>query len=38
MIPWMVGMISQTTGSLRAGLAVPLVGTLLLLLIHLWDW
>ncbi len=37
-IPWMVGMISQTTGSLRAGLGVPLVGTILLLLIHLWDW
>ncbi len=37
-IPWMVGMISQTTGSLRAGLGVPLVGTILLLLIHLGDW
>jgi FHS family glucose/mannose:H+ symporter-like MFS transporter len=37
-IPWMVGMISQHTGSLRAGLGVPLVGTVLLLLIHLWDW
>ncbi len=38
MIPWLVGVISQHTGSLRAGLSVALVGTVLLLVIHLWDW
>ena len=38
MIPWLVGVISHATGNLRAGLGVPLAGTVLLLLIHLWDW
>jgi FHS family glucose/mannose:H+ symporter-like MFS transporter len=38
MIPWLVGVISQATGNLRVGLEVPLVGTVFLLLIHLWDW
>ncbi len=38
MIPLLVGVISHATGSLRAGLAVPLAGTVLLLLIHLWEW
>jgi fucose permease len=38
MIPWLVGFISHTTGNLRAGLEVPLIGTVLLLLIHLWNW
>lgn len=37
-IPWLVGFISHATGNLRAGLAVPLVGTALLFLIHLWNW
>ncbi len=37
-IPWLVGVISHATGNLRVGLQVPLVGTVLLLLIHLWDW
>ena len=37
-IPWLVGVISHATGNLRAGLEVPLVGTVLLLLIHLWNW
>jgi FHS family glucose/mannose:H+ symporter-like MFS transporter len=38
MIPWLVGVISHATGNLRVGLEVPLMGTVLLLLIHLWDW
>jgi FHS family glucose/mannose:H+ symporter-like MFS transporter len=37
-IPWMVGVTSQSTGSLRAGLALPLGATVILLLIHLRDW
>lgn len=37
-IPWMVGITSQATGSLRAGLALPLVATIILFLIHLRDW
>ncbi len=37
-IPWMVGITSQATGSLRAGLFLPLGATLILFLIHLWDW
>lgn len=37
-LPWLVGVISQATGSLRVGLMVPLVGTVLLLVIHLRDW
>jgi FHS family glucose/mannose:H+ symporter-like MFS transporter len=37
-IPWMVGVISHTTGSLRAGLLVPLAATTILFLLHLFDW
>lgn len=37
-IPWMVGITSQSTGSLRAGLALPLGATMILFLIHLRDW
>jgi len=35
-IPWMVGVISHSTGSLRAGL--PLGATVILFLIHLVEW
>jgi len=37
-IPWAVGIISQSTGSLRAGLFLPLGATVILLLMHLRDW
>jgi MFS transporter, FHS family, glucose/mannose:H+ symporter len=37
-IPWMVGVISHSTGSLRAGLLLPLGATALLFLIHLAEW
>lgn len=37
-IPWTVGVVSQQTGSLRAGLLLPLGATVFLLLIHLRDW
>ncbi|MFZ0478731.1 MAG: MFS transporter [Terriglobales bacterium] len=37
-IPWTVGVVSQTTGSLRAGLLLPLGATVFLLLIHLREW
>jgi MFS transporter, FHS family, glucose/mannose:H+ symporter len=37
-MPWTVGVISNATGNLRTGLAVPLVATAILFLIHLWDW
>ena len=37
-VPWMVGITSQSTGSLRAGLALPLGATVFLFLIHLRDW
>jgi fucose permease len=37
-LPWLVGVISQSTGNLRAGLAVPLVATVILFMIHLRDW
>ena len=37
-IPWMVGVISHTTGSLRAGLLVPLGATVILFLVHLFEW
>lgn len=37
-IPWMVGVISHATGSLRAGLLLPLGATVILFLIHLVDW
>jgi fucose permease len=37
-IPWMVGVISHATGSLRAGMLLPLAATLILFLIHLFEW
>jgi MFS transporter, FHS family, glucose/mannose:H+ symporter len=37
-IPWMVGVISHSTRSLRTGLLVPLGATVILFLIHLFDW
>jgi fucose permease len=35
-IPWMVGVISHATGSLRAGMLLPLVATVILFFIHLF--
>jgi fucose permease len=37
-ISWMVGVTSQSTGSLRAGLCLPLGATAILLLVHLREW
>src|ERR1700730_3450527 len=37
-IPWMVGVISHSTGSLRAGLMVPLGATVILFVVHLFEW
>jgi fucose permease len=37
-IPKMVGVISTATGSLRVGLLLPLGATILLLILHLFDW
>jgi len=37
-IPWMVGVISHSTGSLRAGLLLPLGAAVVLFLIHLFEW
>jgi FHS family glucose/mannose:H+ symporter-like MFS transporter len=37
-IPWLVGVISHATGSLRAGLLLPLVATAILFVIHLFEW
>jgi fucose permease len=37
-IPWMVGLVSQVTGSLRAGLLVVLSATVVLFLVHLFEW
>jgi len=37
-IPWMVGVISHATGSLRAGLLLPLAAKVTLFLIHLFEW
>jgi len=37
-IPWMVGVISHATSSLRAGLFLPLGATVILFLMHLLDW
>jgi hypothetical protein len=34
----MVGEISHATGSLRAGMFLPLGATVILFLIHLLDW
>jgi FHS family glucose/mannose:H+ symporter-like MFS transporter len=38
MIPWLVGIVSHATGSLRWGLFLPFVATLILFLIHLVQW
>jgi MFS transporter, FHS family, glucose/mannose:H+ symporter len=38
LIPWMVGLISHATGSLRAGLLLPLGATIILLLLHVVQW
>ena len=38
LIPWMVGVISHSTGSLRVGLLLPLGATVILFLIHLFEW
>lgn len=37
-IPWLVGVTSQATGSLRSGLLLPFAATILLLLVHLREW
>ena len=37
-IPWIVGIISHATGSLRAGLLLPLGATVVLFLLHLFEW
>jgi FHS family glucose/mannose:H+ symporter-like MFS transporter len=37
-LPWLVGIVSQSVGSLRAGLLVPFIATVILFLIHLKDW
>jgi fucose permease len=37
-VPWTVGVISHATGSLRAGLLVPLGATMILFLIHIVEW
>jgi MFS transporter, FHS family, glucose/mannose:H+ symporter len=37
-IPWLVGVISHATGSLRAGLLLPLGATVVLFVIHLLEW
>ena len=38
LLPWLVGVVSHSTGSLRAGLLLPLSATVILFLIHLVDW
>lgn len=37
-VPWMVGITSHATGSLRAGLLLPLGATITLFLLHLFEW
>ena len=37
-IPWMVGVISHSTGRLGAGLLVPLAATVILFVVHLFEW
>lgn len=37
-MPWMVGVISHSTGSLRSGLLLPLGATVILFLVHLFEW
>jgi MFS transporter, FHS family, glucose/mannose:H+ symporter len=38
LLPWLVGVVSHNTGSLRAGLLLPLAATVFLFLIHIADW
>ncbi len=38
LLPWLVGVVSHSTGSLRAGLLLPLAATVFLFLIHIADW
>lgn len=35
-LPWLVGVVSSYAGSLKVGLAVPLIGCLAMLALHLW--
>lgn len=37
-LPWMVGVISHGTGSLRAGLLLPLGATVILFVVHIIEW
>ncbi len=37
-ISWMVGIISHATGSLRAGLLLPFGATVVLFVMHLFEW
>jgi fucose permease len=37
-LPWLVGVSSHQVGTLKAGLAVPLVGAGLLFFLYLRDW
>jgi MFS transporter, FHS family, glucose/mannose:H+ symporter len=37
-LPWMVGVISHSTGSLRAGLLLPLGATVILFVVHVIEW
>jgi MFS transporter, FHS family, glucose/mannose:H+ symporter len=37
-LPWMVGVVSQRTNSLRAGLLLPLGATVILFIVHLTEW
>jgi len=37
-LPWLVGISSTRLGSLKAGLAVPLIGGLAMFALYLWRW
>ena len=37
-LPWVVGIASQSTGTLRVGLTVPLIATVILFFVHLKEW
>lgn len=37
-VPWLVGVSSSQFGSLRAGLALPLIGTAVMFVLYLRDW
>jgi len=37
-LPWLVGIVSQSTGNLRLGFVVPFAATVILFFIHLRDW